>query len=87
MTFFDVRIRVGMNGVLHNLHLIAMSHFDRHTAANQKAMLIKLLSALFAGWTHKLIGVTMNGEKTNMGHINGVQVHMVRCAEFKVVQI
>ncbi|CAK9276987.1 unnamed protein product [Sphagnum jensenii] len=86
-TFFDVRIRIGVNGVLHNLHLIAMPHFDRHTAANQEAMLVKLLGALFVVWTRKLIGVTTNGEKTNMGHVNGVQVHMVRCAEFKVVQI
>jgi hypothetical protein len=86
-TFFDVRIRVGMNGVLHNLHLIAMPHFDHHTAANQEAMLVKLLGALFARWMRKLIGVTTNGEKTNMGHVNGVQVRMVRCAEFKVVQI
>jgi hypothetical protein len=76
-----------VNGVLHNLHLIAMPHFDRHTAANQEAMLVKLLGALFIGWTRKLIGVTTDGEKTNMGHINGVQVRMVRCAEFKVVQI
>jgi hypothetical protein len=58
------------------------------TAASiQEAMLIKLLSALFAGWTHKLIGVMTNGEKTNMGHMNDVHVRMVRCAEFKVVQI
>jgi len=86
-TFFDVCIRVSVNGVLHNLHLIAMPHFDRHTAANQEAMLVKLLGALFAGWTRKLIGVTTDGEKTNMGHINGVQVRMVWCAEFKVIQI
>ncbi len=56
-------------------------------AANQEAMLVQLFDALFAGWTRKLIGVTMDGEKTNMGHRNGVQVRMVRRAEFKVVQI
>jgi hypothetical protein len=33
-TFFDVCIRVNVNDVLHNLHLIPMSHFDRHTTAN-----------------------------------------------------
>jgi hypothetical protein len=33
-TFFNVRIRVSMNGVLYNLHLIAMPHFDHHTVAN-----------------------------------------------------
>jgi hypothetical protein len=86
-TFFNVRIRVGVNDVLHNLHLIAMPHFDRHTATNQEAMLVKLLGTLFARWTRKLIGITTDGEKTNMGHVNGVQVRMVRCAEFKVVQI
>jgi len=85
--FFDVRIRVSMNGVLHNLHLITMPHFDCHTAANQEAMLVKLLGALFVGWTHKLIGIMTDEEKTNMGHVNGVQVHMVWCVEFKVVQI
>ncbi|CAK9253641.1 unnamed protein product [Sphagnum jensenii] len=41
--------------------------FDRHIAANQEAMLVKLLGALFVGWTRKLIGVTTDGEKTNMG--------------------
>jgi len=86
-TFFDVRIRVGVNSVLYNLHLIAMPHFDHHTAANQEAMLVQLFDGLFPGWTRKLIGVTTDGEKTNMGHRNGVQIRMVWRAEFKVVQI
>ncbi len=33
-TFFDIHIYVHVNDVLHNLHLIAMPHFDHHTAAN-----------------------------------------------------
>ncbi len=70
-TFFDVHICVGVNDVLYNLHLIAMPHFDRHIAANQEAMLVQLLGALFAGWTHKLIGITTDDKKTNMGHHNG----------------
>jgi len=64
-TFFDVHIRVGVNGVLHNLHLIAMPHFDYHTAANQEAMLVKLLGALFIGWMCKLIGVITDDEMTH----------------------
>jgi hypothetical protein len=87
ITFFNARIFVDVNGVLYNLHLIAMLHFDHHTAANQEAMLVQLLGALFAGWTRKLIGIMTDGEKTNMGHRNGVQVRMVRRAELKVVQI
>jgi hypothetical protein len=50
-------------------------------------MLVNLLSAMFTRWTHKLIGVTTDGEKTNMGHVNDVEIRMVRCVEFKVVQI
>ncbi len=64
-----------------------MPHFDRHTTANQEAMLVQLLDALFAGWTRKLIDITTDDDKTNMGHHNGVQVRMVRRVEFKVVQI
>ncbi|CAK9863424.1 unnamed protein product [Sphagnum jensenii] len=86
-TFFDVRARVAVNGVLYNLHLITMPHFDRHTTANQEAMLVKLLDVMYEFWTRKLIGVTIDGERTNMGHQNGVQVRMVRCALFNVVQI
>ncbi len=87
ITFFDIRIRVGVNGVLYNLHLITMPHFDHHTFTNQEAMLVQLLGTLFAWWTRKLIDVTTDGEKTNMGHSNDVQVRMVRRAKFKVVQI
>ncbi|CAM6057369.1 unnamed protein product [Sphagnum tenellum] len=86
-TFFDVRVCVAVRGVLFNLHLIAMPHFDRHTAAHQEAMLVKLLDSLYEFWPRKLIGVTTDGEKTNMGHRNGIQIRMVRRAEFKVIQI
>jgi hypothetical protein len=50
-------------------------------------MLVQVFGTLFAGWTRKLIGVTTNDEKTNMGHCNGVQVRKVRRTEFNVVQI
>jgi hypothetical protein len=83
--FFDVRIRVDVNDVLYNLHLIAMPHFNHHMTANQEAMLVQLLGTLFVGWTHKLIGITTDYEKTNMGHYKGVQVCMVWHTEFKVI--
>jgi hypothetical protein len=85
--FFDVRIHVDVNDMLYNLHLIAMPHSNRHTTANKEAMLVQLLGALFVGWRRKLFGITTDGEKTNMGHCNDVQVRMVWRAEFKVAQI
>ncbi|ETW06965.1 hypothetical protein H310_03068 [Aphanomyces invadans] len=53
----------------------------------RETMIVKLLYALFMGWIRKLIGVMMDGEKTNMGHRYGVQVRMVTYAQFKVVQV
>jgi hypothetical protein len=32
IAFFDVHIRIVVKGILYNFHLIAMPHFDRHTA-------------------------------------------------------
>jgi hypothetical protein len=45
-TFFDIRVRFAVTGFLYDLHLVAMPHFDRHTADNQVAMLKKLLNAV-----------------------------------------
>ncbi|ETV92087.1 hypothetical protein H310_13506 [Aphanomyces invadans] len=54
---------------------------------NHETMIVKLHNALSMGWIRMLIGVTTDGEKTNMGHRIGVQVRMVRYAQFKVVQV
>ncbi|KAH8956639.1 hypothetical protein BDL97_07G051700 [Sphagnum fallax] len=86
-TFFDVWIRIALGGLLFNLHLIAMPHFGRHTADNQIKMLTTLLAALYTRWQQKLLNVATDGEKTNMGHINGIQAQLVRMAEFPVVQV
>ncbi|RHY21540.1 hypothetical protein DYB32_009784, partial [Aphanomyces invadans] len=66
-TFFDLRVRLGVKGMLHNLHLIAMPHFDRHTANHQIVMLKKLLSAVYLSWADKLLTVSTDDEPTNMG--------------------
>ncbi|RHY13305.1 hypothetical protein DYB32_010936, partial [Aphanomyces invadans] len=66
-TFFDLRVRLGVKGMLHNVHLIAMPHFDRHMANHQVVMLKKLLSAVYLSWADKLLTVSTDGEPTNMG--------------------
>ena len=37
----------GVNGVLHNLHLVIVPFFERHTAANIFALVVKILDVLF----------------------------------------
>ncbi|CAM6051710.1 unnamed protein product [Sphagnum compactum] len=86
-TFFDVRIRISVKGILYNFHLIAMPHFGRHTADLQVKMLVTLLGALCVSWADKLIGVATNGERTNMGHITGIQKQLVDLATHDVTQV
>jgi hypothetical protein len=66
-SFFDIRIRVGVNGVLHNLHLVIVPFFGRHTAVNIFALVVKILDVLFLSWRDKLISVSSDGENTMTG--------------------
>jgi hypothetical protein len=61
-----------------------MPHFERHTANNQVQMLWTLLGATYSGWVDKLLGVTSDGKRTNMGHITGVQTQLVNLATYPV---
>jgi hypothetical protein len=83
-SFFDVRVRIGVNCLLYNLHLVALPMFDRHTADNQVAMLVTLLDAVLPEWRDKLLGVSTDGERTNTGHINGVVTQLDAMATFNV---
>jgi len=85
--FFDVHIRISVKGILYNFHLIAMPHFSRHTADLQVKMLVMLLGALCVSWANKLIGVASDGERTNMGHITGIQKQLVDLAMHDVTQV
>lgn len=83
-SFFDVRIRVGVNGMLYNLHLVAIPQFERHTADNQVKMIEKLLDAVIPSWRTKLIGISTDGEPTNTGRVRGVVTQLATKATFTV---
>jgi hypothetical protein len=50
-------------------------------------MLRTMLGAMYASWSEKLIGVTTDGEGTNMCQISGVQRQLVNLATHDVLQI
>ncbi|CAM6025211.1 unnamed protein product [Sphagnum balticum] len=54
----------GCYGVLHNLHLVIVSFYGRHTAVNILALIVKILDVLFPMWRDKLISVSSDGENT-----------------------
>jgi hypothetical protein len=65
--FFDLRVRMCFQGVLFNLHLVAIPMFERHTAMNMFNMLVKFRDALYHPWRAKLIGTSSDGENTMTG--------------------
>ncbi|CAK4457334.1 unnamed protein product [Aphanomyces euteiches] len=83
-SFFDVRLRVCVHGVLQNFHLVAHPMFERHTSNNYVALIVKLLDALYNHWRLKLIGVSSDGENVNTGGVQGNVTQLVAMAEFPV---
>jgi hypothetical protein len=49
-SFFDIRVRICVSGVLYNFHLVVIPFFDRHTAVNIAGMVMKLLEILCPPW-------------------------------------
>jgi hypothetical protein len=70
--FLDLRVRMCFQGVLFNLHLVAIPMFERHTAMNMFSILVKFLDALYQPWRAKLIGMSSDGENTMTGRHGGL---------------
>jgi hypothetical protein len=71
-SYFDIHIQVGVNGVLHNLHLVIVPFYGHHTAVNILALNVKILDVLFPMWHDKLILVSSDGENTMIGRHGGL---------------
>jgi hypothetical protein len=72
VSFFNVRIRLCVVGVLFNFHLVVLPFFDRHTGVNVVTYISKLLDTLFVSWRDKLFSVSSDGENTMTGRHSGV---------------
>jgi hypothetical protein len=86
-SFFDIRIRVGVNGVLHNLHLVIVPFFGRHTAVNILELVVKILDVLFLSWRDKLISVSSDGENTMTGRKGGFVTLLEKEATHKILRV
>ncbi len=64
LSYFDIRIRMGVNGVLHNLHFVIVPFYGRHIVINILALIVKIRDVLFSMWHDKLILVSSDGENT-----------------------
>jgi len=76
--YFDIHVRVGVNGVLHNLHLVIVPFYGRHIVVNILVLIVKILNVLFPMWRDKLISMTNNGENTKTGRHGGLMTLLER---------
>jgi len=86
-SFFDLCVRICFRGWLLNLHLVAISMFDRHMAGNIFNMLVKFLDAMYGKWRTKLISMSSDGENTMIGRHTGLVTRMIACVENPVLCI
>jgi hypothetical protein len=89
-SFFDMRIRICVNGILSNLHLVAIPMFERHTAENIFNLIVRFLDALNGTttiWRAKLMSVSTDGENRMTGCHRGVVTRLEQAAEFPVLRI
>jgi len=85
-----MHIRICVNGILSNLHLVAIPMFERHTAENIFNLIVRFLDALNGTtmiWRAKLMSVSTDGENRMTGCHRGVVTRLEQAAEFPVLRI
>jgi len=87
VSFFDLRIRLSVDGVLRNIQLLVVPFFDRHTAVNITKLVCKILDAVSPGWRTRLLSVGSDGENTMTGRHGGVVTLLSIEASNKILRV
>jgi len=77
-SYFDNRIRVHINGKLHNFHLVAIPMFEQHTGENMFVLVSHVLDVLCPRWRTQMIEVGSDGANAMIGHLQGVVTRIAK---------
>ena len=83
-SYFDNQIHFHLNGVLYNVHAIAIPMFDRHTGENMFNLVSTFLDVVCSDWRAKLIGLSSDGATVMTGYLQGVVTRLEQQAEYKL---
>ena len=72
VSFIDQLLRLAVDGLLVDLHLLAIPMFDRHTTLNQFNLITKFMDVINSGWRNNLISLSSDGESTMTSCRGGV---------------
>ncbi len=72
VSMFDLRIRIPVNGDIHNFHMLAVPMFAEHSGEEMFKLLSDSLSALDPNWKMKIVGITTDGATSMTGMRKGI---------------
>src|SRR5436190_14365339 len=67
MSYFDNRIHFHRDGILYNVHVLAIPMFEQHTGENMSNLISNFLDIVCSDWRVKLIGVSTDGASVMTG--------------------
>jgi hypothetical protein len=72
VSMLDLRIRIPVNGDIHNFHMLVVPVFAEHSGEEMFELLSDSLSALDPDWKMKIVGITTNGATSMTGVRKGI---------------
>jgi hypothetical protein len=87
VSLFDQRIRICVERVLYNLHMVLVPFFERHLAVNYVKLIKTMLDTLCPDWRSKLISISSDGENTITSQHGGVATLLEKECNNPVLQI
>ncbi len=67
VSMLDLRIRIPVNGDIHNFHMLVVPMFVEHSGEEMFKLLSNSLSALDPDWKMKIVGITTNDAASMIG--------------------
>ncbi len=72
VSMLDLRIRIPVNGDIHNFHMFAVPMFAEHSGEEMFKLLSDSLSALDPDWKMKIVEITTDGAASMIGVRKGI---------------
>ena len=71
-SYLDNRIRVHVDGKLHNFHPVAIPMYEAYTGENMFHLIVRILDVVCPRWKMQLVGVGSDGASSMTGQFHGV---------------
>ena len=71
-SYFDNRVRFHQDGIIYNVHVLAIPMYDRHTGENMFKLVSDVFDVICPTWRTKLISIGSDGAASMVGEYQGI---------------